>query len=86
MHSFVERVLIDPGTKRAFGVEFMKHGVKKIVYAKKEVILSAGAVQSPQLLMLSGIGPKDELTRHGIQVSNIFDLDQKTYLEQKEMF
>jgi len=37
-------------------------------YAKKEVILSAGPINSPQLLTLSGIGPKDHLKYHGIPV------------------
>lgn len=40
------------------------------VYALKEVILAGGAYNTPQLLMLSGIGPKDELTKHGIQVKH----------------
>lgn len=40
----------------------------KKFFASKEVVLSAGAINTPQLLMLSGIGPKDELTKHDIQV------------------
>lgn len=48
------RVLIDPITKKAFGVEMIKKGKTIKVLAKKEVILSAGALQTPQLLMLSG--------------------------------
>ncbi|MBC8831811.1 GMC family oxidoreductase N-terminal domain-containing protein, partial [Escherichia coli] len=42
--------------------------VVKTVRARREVILSAGVFQSPQLLMLSGIGPADALRRHGISV------------------
>ena len=38
------------------------------VYATKEVILSAGALDSPKLLLLSGIGPRDELAQHSIEV------------------
>ncbi|XP_063622405.1 ecdysone oxidase-like, partial [Cydia splendana] len=55
--------------KRATGVE-VKLSSDKIIslYATKEVILSAGAVNSPQLLMLSGIGPQDHLNEKGIQV------------------
>jgi choline dehydrogenase len=51
------KVLIDPKTKRCFGVEFVRHGRRQIVFAKKEVILSAGSLNTPQLLMLSGVGP-----------------------------
>ncbi len=47
--------------KRATGVEFRLNGVTKSIQAKREVILSAGAIGSPQILMLSGIGPKDHL-------------------------
>ncbi|KAL6259288.1 hypothetical protein P5V15_009207 [Pogonomyrmex californicus] len=66
--SHVTRVLIDPRTKRAYGVEFIKDGRKQVVFAKKEVILSAGAINSPQLLMLSGIGPRIHLEQLGIPV------------------
>lgn len=52
--SHVTKILIDPITKRAYGVEFIKNGVKKQVLARREVILSAGAIGSPQLLMVSG--------------------------------
>ena len=52
---------------RATGVEFFtKNGSTSTLTARKEVILSAGAFQSPQLLMLSGIGPKEELSKHSI--------------------
>ena len=47
--------------KQAVGVEFTKAGQKKIIRARKEVILSAGAIGSPQILMLSGIGPQKHL-------------------------
>ncbi|PSN54408.1 Glucose dehydrogenase [FAD, quinone] [Blattella germanica] len=66
--SMVTKILIDPNTKTAYGVEFIQNKRKYIVRARKEVILSAGAVNSPQLLMLSGVGPKDHLQEFGIPV------------------
>lgn len=67
--SHVTRVLIDPQSKRAYGVEFIRDGRKETVYAKREVILSAGAINSPQLLMLSGVGPRVHLEQLGITVN-----------------
>ncbi len=60
------RVLFDG--KRAVGVEYRQRGKTKSVRASREVVLSAGAFQSPQLLMLSGIGEADALTKLGIPV------------------
>ncbi|KAL7643300.1 UNVERIFIED_CONTAM: hypothetical protein RMT77_006592 [Armadillidium vulgare] len=60
-YSHVTKVLIDPATNRAYGVRFFRYGEYHDVLARKEVILSAGAINTPQLLMLSGIGPKDHL-------------------------
>lgn len=54
--------------RRAVGVEYTQRGQKKRVFAEKEVILSGGAINSPQLLMLSGVGPADHLREHGISV------------------
>ena len=53
--------------KRATGVEFVHQGQTKQLMAGKEVLLSAGAFGSPQILMLSGIGPRQHLTDMGIQ-------------------
>ncbi|XP_056380352.1 choline dehydrogenase, mitochondrial isoform X2 [Hyla sarda] len=53
---------------RATGVEYIQNGQKKKAFASKEVILSGGAINSPQLLMLSGIGDSAELTKLGIPV------------------
>lgn len=65
--SQVQRILIEGD--RATGVIYRDAGGKNItVRAEDEVILSAGALQSPKLLMLSGIGPAEQLSRHGIQV------------------
>ena len=68
MNSWVTKILIDPQTKVAYGVEFLKNKKKYFIRAKKEVILSAGTIASPQLLMLSGIGPKEHLKEMGIPV------------------
>ncbi|KAI4492831.1 hypothetical protein M0804_002622 [Polistes exclamans] len=54
--------------KRVTGIEFLRDGLKQIVKVKKEIILSAGAINSPQLLMLSGIGPREHLEEFGIPV------------------
>lgn len=70
--SQVTKVLIDPNTKTAYGVEYSKNGRKREVYATREVILSAGAINSPQLLMLSGIGPAEHLQQ--MQINPIVDL------------
>uniref|UniRef100_A0A3B4UT90 Choline dehydrogenase n=1 Tax=Seriola dumerili TaxID=41447 RepID=A0A3B4UT90_SERDU len=53
---------------RAVGVEYIQKGQKKRVFADKEVILSGGAINSPQLLMLSGVGNADDLKQLGIPV------------------
>lgn len=52
--------------KRAVGVEYVQDGVTKVVRARKEVILSAGAFFSPAILLRSGIGSAEELSKHGI--------------------
>lgn len=52
--------------KRATGVEFIHAGQTKQLLANREVLVCAGALQSPQILMLSGIGPKDHLLEHRI--------------------
>lgn len=64
--SFVTKILFD--SKRAIGVQYSAHGNTFSVTASKEVILSAGAIQSPQILMLSGIGRANHLREHGINV------------------
>lgn len=61
----VTKIMIDPNTKQAYGVEFHKKLGKYTVKAKREVILSAGTFHSPQLLILSGVGPKDHLRELG---------------------
>lgn len=63
-HCMVTRILIENGT--ATGVEFVSYRKKYRAYVRKEVIVSAGAINSPQLLMLSGVGPRDHLLDKGI--------------------
>lgn len=64
--ALVERVLLD-GDK-AIGIQYRQGNKQLIAHASREVILCAGAFNSPKLLMLSGIGDGDELRRHGIEV------------------
>lgn len=68
MNAQVTRVLIDDIKMQATGVEFVRYGHKYRITARREVILSAGAINTPQLLMLSGIGPKAHLESLGIRV------------------
>jgi len=60
------RVAVEGG--RATGVEYLAGGARRLARARGEVVVSAGALQSPQLLMLSGVGDGAELQRHGIAV------------------
>lgn len=70
-YSQVTKLLIDCN-KKVYGVEFVSKGKTSVARASKEVILSAGAINTPQLLMLSGIGPKNHLNQFGIEtVANL---------------
>lgn len=62
--SVVSEILFEG--KRAIGVKYIAHGVTRTIYANKEVILSAGAVNSPKILQLSGIGDSNLLRQHDI--------------------
>jgi choline dehydrogenase len=64
--ALTQRVLFE-GT-RAVGVEFEQGGRTRKVFAERDVILSGGSINSPQLLMLSGVGPADQLKAHDISV------------------
>ncbi|XP_029164204.1 glucose dehydrogenase [FAD, quinone]-like [Nylanderia fulva] len=66
--SMMRKLLIDRRTNRTIGVDFTKFGRLISVFASKEVILCAGAIGSPQLLMLSGIGPAKHLAELDIDV------------------
>jgi choline dehydrogenase len=62
------RILIEKG--RAVGVEFSQGGVTHTAYADAEVLLSAGAVQSPHILQLSGVGDPDRLREAGVETTH----------------
>lgn len=64
--AYSEKVLFEG--KRAIGVQYTKEEKSIAIKASREVILSAGAFGSPQLLLLSGVGPKAELDKHNIDV------------------
>ncbi|KAA1422181.1 choline dehydrogenase [Mumia zhuanghuii] len=64
--ALVSRVVIEGG--RATGVAYAVAGVEQVARVEREVVLSGGAVNSPQLLMLSGVGPASHLREHGIDV------------------
>jgi len=71
MHSRATEILMDttdPDAPAATGVRFVRDGRTHTVRARNEVILSAGAIGSPQVLMLSGVGPAEDLRRHDIPV------------------
>lgn len=66
VHGLVQRVVIESG--RAVGVAVDRGGKVEVIRANKEVILAASSINSPKLLMLSGIGPAEHLAEHGIDV------------------
>ncbi|KAF5286195.1 hypothetical protein FQA39_LY16365 [Lamprigera yunnana] len=78
-NSRVTKVLIDPTTKAAYGVEYIRNKRYHTARASKEVVLSAGALNSPQLLILSGIGPEGDLKELNIPVLQNLPVGQKLY-------
>jgi choline dehydrogenase len=66
-HTLAHRILLR-GT-RAFGVEVLRSGARTRATARREIIVAAGAIESPKLLMLSGVGPAEALRRLGIGVT-----------------
>lgn len=64
--TLAEQVIIE--NKRAVGVKIREGNVSRVIRATKEIVLSGGAVNSPQLLLLSGIGPQAELEKQGVAV------------------
>ncbi|KAK5640637.1 hypothetical protein RI129_011448 [Pyrocoelia pectoralis] len=66
-HSYVTKILIN-NEKKATGVLFTKKGKTYVARSRKDIVISAGVFGSPQLLMLSGIGPRVQLEHMGIEV------------------
>lgn len=75
----VTKILIDPMSKEAYGVTFIRNKKEYTVNASKEVILSAGVFNSPQLLMLSGVGPKPHLDEMNISLIHNLPVGQLLY-------
>lgn len=73
LHAHVTRIVVDPATKRALGVEFIRNGKTYVTYVRREVILSAGAIGSPHILLNSGIGPRHDLESVGVPVVHALD-------------
>lgn len=65
-HAKAEQIVMEG--RKAVGIRYQRAGQAHVAYASREVILSGGPINSPQLLMLSGIGPAAELRRHGIEI------------------
>ncbi|ODM87982.1 Glucose dehydrogenase [FAD, quinone], partial [Orchesella cincta] len=63
----VNKIHMGKKTNRAYAVTYKRHGHESFVRVKREIIISAGAIGSPKLLMLSGIGPKQHLESLGIE-------------------
>ncbi|XP_045465779.1 glucose dehydrogenase [FAD, quinone]-like [Harmonia axyridis] len=82
--SLVEKILIDRDLKEATGVKVNIGGKTITLYAEKEVIVSAGTINSPKLLMLSGIGPKEHLGSLGIETFH--DIEVGKNLQDHLMF
>lgn len=80
VNSLVSKVMIDPVTKFTQGVEFIYSGETIRISVKKEVILSAGPIMSPTLLMLSGVGPRRDLRKFNIPLMSDLPVGRK-YLD-----
>ena len=65
-HALATGIVFD--RRRAAGIRYRRHGADHTAQARREVILAGGPINSPQLLMLSGIGPAEQLSAHGLSV------------------
>ncbi|XP_022902933.1 glucose dehydrogenase [FAD, quinone]-like [Onthophagus taurus] len=71
LNTTVSRVLVNSNTKEAYGVEILKEdGSRQVIYATKEIVVSGGAVNSPQILLLSGIGNSEHLRNLNIPTTH----------------
>jgi choline dehydrogenase-like flavoprotein len=66
IYLFYLQILIREGTNDAYGVQYDRHSISKFAFANKEIIISAGTLQTPKILMLSGIGPLEVLEPCGV--------------------
>lgn len=82
--ALTSRILLEG--KRAVGVEFVQNGQVKRYRAEREVIAAGGAINSPQLLMLSGIGPADHLREVGVEVKHDLPGVGQNLQEHLEMY
>lgn len=69
---YVEKIVVEKGKNdssaaRATAVQYRVDGAVKVATANKEVILAAGALQSPKILQLSGVGPSELLHQHAVE-------------------
>ncbi len=62
--AYVTKILF--ADKKAIGIQYKHHNQTKEIFANKEIILTAGAIGTPHILLLSGVGPKSEIEKHGI--------------------
>lgn len=82
--AFATKVLVEGG--RAVGVQFIKDDKVETVHVNAEVVLSGGAVNSPKLLLLSGIGPADELREVGVDVVHDLPGVGKNYQDHMDVY
>ncbi|XP_044749409.1 glucose dehydrogenase [FAD, quinone]-like isoform X4 [Coccinella septempunctata] len=77
LNAFVMKLLVNTDSNKVYGVRFIKNGEVFQAYANKEIILSAGAINSAQVLMLSGIGPEEVLKKFQIPLVQALPVGKK---------
>ena len=83
-HAVVEKILFKG--KKAQAVLYSKYGKKFKIFARNGIILSAGSIMSPKILKLSGVGPKAELSAHGIEIIKSFDDVGANLMDHLELY